>query len=590
MNDFLLCPASSGAGGETGTYGLAHKYLYGTYSLFYDGPEVKLYGETGVYVSGYIIPRSDEFSAYGSPDQCAMAASMYQKYGRSFTLHLKGYFAIIIFSRGQIEIYTDHLGLFRVFYHFREDQLYLASSVRLLRLTGLKPEFDAVSTGMQALFNRVPLHYTVFRDIYKNTWGDSFSICDGKATHNKYWEPDDLLAHKGDSPGPDIEEFAELFRININSFSRYLKPSDSLITLTGGKDSRTILAALLGAGQRPAGLTYGNERSRDAIYAGILARASGIRHMIIQAPDTRKWFETEASRIVARLNPEINIHRSHRNYAFAMAAESFGTDTAFYSGYLGGELLMGIYFDDLIFTDFLKNLWESGHVKGIREKLAERFMRSDNALTDQVSERISQMKSMGGGLSAGMKAFHGIFEIGIPHHSQDVYLSAGYWNYPCPVFLDAGFLELLFRSRYSFLHKNNESRNPLNRHSLYTLNMHLQHILYPGLDRVPFGKKGSYDTTEYLKGPMYWSAVKSYRYLTERRKYPPSFAYGETYRSFLTEALEQALSSRYSTNDFFDTEKALAELKGSAPLTSERHLHKYSNIVMFNLLEQELKK
>ena len=74
----------------------------------------------------------------------------------------------------------------------------------------------------------------------------------------------------------------------------------------------------------------------------------------------REWFEDEASRIVADLNPEINIHRSHRNYAFAQAAESTGSDAAFYTGYLGGELLMGIYFDDLIFTDFLKEIWKTG--------------------------------------------------------------------------------------------------------------------------------------------------------------------------------------------------------------------------------------
>ncbi len=37
--------------------------------------------------------------------------------------------------------------------------------------------------------------------------------------------------------------------------------------------------------------------------------------MIIEPPGTRESFEDEASRIVADLNPEINIHRSHRNYA-----------------------------------------------------------------------------------------------------------------------------------------------------------------------------------------------------------------------------------------------------------------------------------
>ena len=190
------------------------------------------------------------------------------------------------------------------------------------------------------------------------------------------------------------------------------------------------------------------------------------------------------------------------------------------------------------------------------------------------------------GLSEKMQAFYGIFEIGIPHHSQDVHLSAGYWDYPYPVFLDIDFLEMLFRSRYSFLHKDNSSRNLLKRHGLYSLSMQLQHLLYPGLDLVPFGKRGTYNTREYLMGPLSWSAVKGFRYVSDRKKYPPSFAYGDTYRSFLTGWLEKAGDRRYMINDYFDTEKALEALIASPPLTAERQLHKFSNIVMFNMLNR----
>jgi hypothetical protein len=573
--------------------GLSHLFEYGAYRLYYDGPAVSVYGEISVFIRGYVIPRSNDTDDNGTSDQGRLVASLYERYGRSFTGHLKGYFLIIIFSRGRIEVFADHAGLYRAFYYFREKQLYLSGSVMHLGLSGLKPEFDAASLGLQSLFNRVPLHYTIFKDIFKTTWGDSFSISEGKATHSKYWSPDDLLGHEPDDTGPrtrGIEDFAELFRTLISGFRRFLKPESSIITLTGGKDSRTILAALLVDGQKPTGITYGNDGSRDAVYAAVLARAAGIEHMIIQPPGTREWFEAEASRIVAGLNPEINIHRSHRNYAFAMAAESTGSDTAFYTGYLGGELLMGIYFDDLIFTDFLKELWATGDSSSLSARLNSNFLRSDRLLADQIGERFSEMRSLGAGLSEKMRAFNGIFEIGIPHHSQDVSLSAGYWDYPYPVFLDIEFLELLFRSQYSFLHKDNNSRNLLKRHGLYSLSMQLQHLLYPGLDLVPFGKRGTYNTLEYLRGPLYWSAVKGFRYVSDRRKYPPTFAYGEAYRSFLTGLLEQAGDSRCLTNDYFDTEKALAALKASPPMTAERHLHKFSDIVMLNMLEQELKR
>lgn len=587
---FLLCPDSPGTASRAGSHGLTRSYSHAGHTLFYDGREVFVSGETALFIRGYIVPRNNDYAHYGSTDQAGLAASLYEKYGRSFTGHIKGYFIIIIFTGGKIEVFTDQAGLFRAFYRLSEGRLHLASSAGLLMLTGLNPEFDAVSLGMNALLNRVPLHYTIFREIFKTTCGDSFCIDDGKADRTRYWSPDGLPAYREESSGPDIDEFADLFRTNTVNFNRFLKPQSGLITLTGGKDSRTILAALLGAGLKPTGLTYGNEKSRDAYYAGILAGEAGIRHIVVRPPGTKEWFESEASRIIDDLNPEINIHRSHRNYAFALAAEETGRNSAFYTGYLGGELLMGIYFDDLIFTDFVKTSWETGRITGIPGRLAACYFKTDGVLTDMIAERISMMKSMDGSITGRMKAFHGIFEIGIPHHSQDIYLSAGYWDYPYPCFLDTDFLELLFRSRYSFLRQDNTTRNPVKRHDLYSLNMRLQHILFPGLDHVPFGKRGSYNTREYLNGPLCWSVVKGYRYLADRRMFYPSFAYGESYRLFLIEGLEHAIESGSSVNDFFDTGRALSDLKVSGALTSEKLLHKYSDIVMFYLLEQKLKR
>jgi hypothetical protein len=587
---FLLCVGSPETASRAFSHGLVRSYSHAGHTLFYDGRGVGVFGETAVFIRGYILPRNSDFAGYGSTGQEELAAALYEKFGRAFTRYLKGYFIIIIFTPGKIDVFTDQAGLFRAFYSRQGDQFQMAGTAGLLGIAGLKPEFDSVSLGMQALFNRVPLHYTVFKGICKTTYGDSFSITGGKTDRIRYWLPDDLPDYTEDSPGPEIEEFADLFRTNTVNFDRFLKPKSGLITLTGGKDSRTILTALLGNGLKPMGLTYGNKESRDAFYAGILAEETGIRHIVVQPPDTKEWFESEASKIIADLNPEINIHRSHRNYSFALASEETGRGSAFYAGYLGGELLMGIYFDDLIFTNFVKTSWETGQITGIPEKLAASYIKKDNVLIEAIADRIALMKCMDRGISFRMKALHGIFEIGIPHHSQDLYLSSGYWDYPYPFFLDIEFLELLFRSRYSFLRKDNKTRNPVRRYDLYSLNMRVQHILFPGLDHVPFGKRGYYTTSEYLKGPLFWSAVKGYRYLTDRRRFPPSFAYGENYRSFLIEALEHAIESRSSVNDCFETGKALSDLKSSGALASEKLLHKYSDIVMFFLLEQKLKR
>ena len=589
MNDFLLTPAASGLKPDGTPSWLKNAFRFGDYILQYDGPGPEFYGETGVYINGYILPRNKIFNDYAETDQYRTIASLYAKFGKEFISYIKGYFVIIIFINGNIDVYFDQTGLFRAFYVKKNREIFISGSVNLLMKAGINPEFDDVSLCLQSLFHRVPLHYTVFRGISKTVYGDYFLIQKAGVTHGKHWKPGDLLEGNTAGKSPGIKEFAELFRENLGNFNLYLKPDNHYITLTGGKDSRTILAALLRSGIKPAGLTYGDEKSSDAVYSKLLADACGMKHLTISPPDTREWFQTEAERIVATFNPEINIHRSHRYYAFSKAAESCPGTTAFYSGYLGGELLAGVFNDDLIFTDFQTQSCKSGNLSGLNERLSDYFHSYDLSKTVAIKERLEEMRSMDNTYSPLMKSFYGIFETGIPHHSQDIFLSATYWRYPYPVFLDTEFLEMLFRSRYNFLDTANRKPDPFRKYNLYSLNMRIQHLLCPELDDIPFGKKGSYSTREYLRGPAYWYAVRGYRYLADSSKYPPSFAYGKSYREFLNEGLDKTRASKSVIKDIYDIDRALIKLRQIPGLTSEKFFHRYSNIIMFHILEQKLK-
>ncbi len=588
MNNFLFCPATCR---ESGTkvqfYGLEHSFSHEGNLLCYDGRGVEFFDGTGIYINGYVLPRNSIFSLYGGDDPYRLIASLYGKYGSEFTRYIKGYFSIFIFCSGHTEIFFDHTGLFRAFYVVKEQRLWISGSVMLLKKVGINLEFDEVSLSMQSLFHRVPLNYTVFRDILKTTYGDSFIIRKEGAEIKKYWNPEDLLVPTAGNP-PGVSEIADLFRENIKNFNLYLKPDHSYITLTGGKDCRTILAALLSTGVKPAGLTYGNEMSRDATFARKLADSCGLKHSVVSPPGNKEWFEEEAGKVISAFNLEINIHRSHRLYAFSEAAESSSGKTAFYTGYLGGELLTGVYYDDLIFTKFQTDAWESGKIRGVEERLASYFHIPGRVTTEAISERMSGMKNLDNRYSRLMKSFFGIFEIGIPHHSQDVSLSSRYWRYPYPAFLDIEFLEVLFKSRYSFLTADDRSVNLFKRYEHYILNMQIQHQLCPDLDNIPFGKRGSFSTREYLQGLGSWILTKGYRYIADRSHYPPSFVYGDGYREFIDESLTEIMGSGAPVSKFYETGRALSGLSQEVRLKSESAWHRYSNIVMFHILEQRL--
>lgn len=588
MTDFLFCP-DTGREPETRAQscGLEHSFAHEGNLLFYNGRGVEFFNGTGIYINGYVLPGNSVFSIYANDDPYRLIASLYGKYGREFTRYIKGYFSIFIFCNGHTEIFFDHTGLFRAFYIVKEKRLWISGSVLLLKMAGIILEYDEVSLAMQSLFHRVPLSYTVFRDILKTTCGDSFIIRKEGAEIKKYWKPEDLLESAAGSP-PGVSDLADLFKENIDNFNRYLKPDNHYITLTGGKDCRTILAALLSTGVKPAGLTYGTEMSRDATFARKLADSCGLEHSVVRPPASKDWFEQEAVKVISAFNPEINIHRSHRLYAFSETAESSSGNTAFYTGYLGGELLTGVYYDDLIFTKFQTDVWESGTIQGIEERLTSYFHNPGRGTAEAIRERLSAMKSLDKRYSRLMKSFFGIFETGIPHHSQDISLSSRYWRFPYPAFLDIEFLELLFKSRHSFLAADDRSLNMFKRYEQYILNMRIQHQLYPGLDNVPFGKRGSFSTREYLQGLGSWVITKGYRYIADRSHYPPSFVYGDGYREFIDESLREIIDSGAPVSRFYDTDRALSGLRREVRLKSESAWHRYSNIVMFHILDQKL--
>ncbi len=577
-------PVTQAASGGAGIQSVR----YGEYVLSYCGNGYRREGDTGIFIGGYIIPRNDVFQQYCGMAQHELALHLYSIHGSSFTGYIKGVFVVIILKAVCVELYFDRTGLFRAFYCNPGGQFMVSNTVSLLAGAGVELIPDKASLSMQALFHRVPGRYTLYRDIFKTAGADHFMLEGGSVRHTRYCSPEYLMEMSQSADDVPLEEFAAVFRNNVINLNDFLKPESTLITLTGGKDSRTILAALLGAGIKPEGITYGNSLSRDAVYASIVAQAAGISHTVTAPPDDREWFKNEAVKITAAGDPEISIHRSHRRHAFTVASEMSGSDCAFYAGYMGGELLMGIYYDDLIFTGFLRKLWSGSTAESLMaERLREYFITPGQELLAEVSGRVRELACTDMSLSPAMREFHGLFEIGVPHHSQDITLASGFWNYAAPAFLDTDFLDLLFRSRDSFLFRDATTVNPFRRHALFRTNMGIQHILFPELDTVPFGKRGSYNTREYLRGPLAWSLVKGYRYLTDRIKYPHSFSYGKEYAGFLAGALDEARSGQSPAGRYYDLERAARGLDSLEFPLLEKDLHKYSAIVTFHMMYRD---
>lgn len=538
-----------------------------------------------IYVHGYVQPRNEYFHKYMSFSKEELIQNLFRKYKTSFTDYIKGVFVIIIIQKDRIELFTDQFGLESFFIYQKGEYTTITSSISLLRQVEAVGELNAQSLAVKALIHRVPSGNTLYRDLRKSLPGTHVLIKYGTFLIEQYWKAENMLSYTTKmSDVLSIEYFANLIRQNFKNFLAYQKPEQHTITLTGGKDSRTGIAALKACGINTLGFTYGNSLSRDAIYARKLADMISIPHHIFSPPDSKNYFNNIAAEIVSYGDPNISLHRAHRLYAFKKMSEHLHECSAYYAGYMAGEFLMGVYYDNLVFTKYLTDFWDTSVQSPIQPILENNFHRAGTIIDEYVNELLHELRTFDSSLSLKERQFHGIFEIGIPHHSQDVFLAEQYFDFVYPFFIDIDFLEALFQSRFSFFYSDNKTNNLISRYKLYEFNLNIQHKLYPKMDTVPFGKRGSYNPKEFLRGKYYWAVIKSIRYLMQRQNYPPSYVYGKSFRDSLLQHLVALNKDKNNVlHEIYDVQKAINQLKSVTGVTNEAAMHRFTNIVQLYL-------
>lgn len=562
------------------SYDLNSCYMYCNKSL------LKTFDDITILIDGYVLPRNNSRSDLSLKKfQYELVSELFRKHGENFIDYVKGFFCIVLIYKEQIYVFNDQLGLNKFFYFQFGETIFISNSYKMLyqQRGDNDKNINPSAICLKALLNREMNGQTIIDGIFFSQPATCVSIQKKKVTITKYW--DHRTVRNSQNPDDSYQFFGKFLKNNVENFHQAFNPQTVAITLTGGKDSRTALCALLASGIKPFGITYGTPTSKDAVYAGKMAKAAGIDHAIVSPEKTSQWFEQAAMDIIRLDNPLINIHRSHRLSAFNHLHHLLGKDTAYYGGYLGGELLMGPYYDDLIFTRFVTDTWDTGMIAdNIPEILHGKFVKPPKNLHG-LTDHLSAIQTLNIQNSKEEMQFNGLFEIGILHHSQDLFMAGKILKYPIAFFLDLDFMCRILSSVYSYENKKNiRTANLIKRYGLYEFNLNLQHILYPALDHVPFAKKGSYNTKEFLKGPYYWSFVKALRYLLDHKKYSPTFSYNEAYKEFILKYLKIIREEKNSwVHDYYDVPSAIATLKERALFTQEKEWHPYSNIVMHYL-------
>lgn len=256
---------------------------------------------------------------------CAeLVLDAYQRYGESFIDQLRGNFALAVWDsrRQTLLLATDRGGLRPLYWTRTDSTLTFASTVRSLLVGKPASSVDRHGLCEFIVFGFPPGRRTLFDGIERITPGSLLTIEAGRARLRKYWH----LSYEGAVSGSlslieATTRFTERFMAAVGQLADEAGPHG--VPLSGGLDSRCILAALLAHGHDVKTFTMGSKDSADLRLGMQVARALGVSHesWVLTPRDFLSWvddgiyladgmasaFDTHILFLARRLSPDIRV-------------------------------------------------------------------------------------------------------------------------------------------------------------------------------------------------------------------------------------------------------------------------------------------
>ncbi|MFW5803680.1 MAG: hypothetical protein ACOCWG_00445 [bacterium] len=376
-----------------------------------------------------------------------------------------------------------------------------------------------------------------------------------------------------------IKDISDTLYKIVTKTVKDFKDKEISLTLTGGMDSRLILAGLIKAGVKPNCLTFGNSQTRDVFFAEKITKKLGLNHHnTVGYEPTKDWYYEWVMETIKRDKGNAHLHRAHRTAAIAEHAEKY-SPKALFTGHMGGEGLRGLSYNNYFASPFFE--WVNEGKMNVREAakrvLSDYFIKTENIDLNTLIEKVKELPWMKHDKETN-KLYFLYNLVAKIHHAQDIRLYQSYVPEVVPVFLQKDYLETLFQSPYNFMTKKNNILSRLRNPEIYCK---VLEYLYPPLLDYPLAN--GFTPGEYLKGLWYYVPVKMYRDYKNKKKYPPTFSYGQWYVDFVKEHAENISPEIWK---IYDKDKYMHALYNNKHRTDEGYWHKFSNPIFFDLVEK----
>ncbi|MCE1189608.1 MAG: hypothetical protein LWX56_10765 [Ignavibacteria bacterium] len=532
-----------------------------------------------IILNGYVLPRAHAVSSIGNLADEELVAAGFAAEREQFIQNVKGNFSILIFSKNEFWAFSDHSGIIKFFSRKAGSEFFYSNTVQAA-VNAAPVTISQDNIAIYAVFYHFIDGLTMFKEI---TYSAPAAMCgyrDGKLTDTLYFDHKSFVKH--DHREITVPEMAKVFSGAVKQLVEHFGNRISL-SLTGGMDTRNVLASLLGIGITPHLYTYGNPLSDDGVFAGKIAKGLNLPYTVHDIQFSPEEFGYLAQQIITQGNSLASIHRAHR--IKAIAQESVFGDVM-YMGTLGGEYIKGVSRDDYITSDFIQQMWESG--KSAEQLLAPymqmKMVKLSGVNTQAVLEFCNKSEYFSGDVNADQYYVLSMITSRL-HDAQDINLYGYHFNRIITPFLDIDYLEALFSSQHSFMAKNAIGNKMIRRIQNPRFGAALLNELYAPLSNYEY--TGRFYPREVNISPYYAALMKGIRTRVVKTKFPPNFPLGQWMTDYITSNIKRAYDYNFLKNTF-ELDSMMENLTSANHIPKESYWLKYSNVIQMMLTYEEL--
>jgi hypothetical protein len=527
-------------------------------------------GNLRIIIDGFILKRSNNHICESKDIE-----QLYKIEGNDFIEKIKGIYTLLIIENERFFVYSDHFAIKKYFYWIIDDQFIISNDLKAIsNAVPLKLSKNGVS--VYALKYHFSGGITAFENTRHNQPGEYILWENNRFSLHSYWNPNDLLHKK--QRNSEIEDLVDSLKSATYST---LKVEEKIsLSLTGGADTRNLLAIFLSLGKKPHTYTYGNPNSNDCIKASNIAKGLGLEHHVHNICMTAELFESTARRIIRLGGGLASIHRVHR----LLAIEQERSYARYmYLGTLGGEFIKGTSNDDYIIPSIVYENWKTDKltINHLREYQESKYLLPGNN-NDELLEILNSSFLLSG--SELTRKHAALYELTAHlHDAQDVNLYGTVMEGVYTPFLDIDYLDTLFSSQFSFNNKE-EINNPLIRKIQNPVfSSHFLKAVYSPLLR--FRYSGEHKPSEVLVNKYFAAAMKLGR-TKMSRKYPANFPLDNWMHEFVKKNIYSCRD--YSVlNEIFDFENLIGDFESMVHQPNESWWLKFTNPIMMKFLIDE---